>query len=135
MANTRENTAFEFRSALRNLLFALPAIVLFLLKKQYAGPFQELIHSYAGNVTVSFALYFVFLKLCMMSPRFGRFVAATVVLVCVESFELFDGFGFMSNTYDPFDLLANAIGVGFALSLDTTLSRNRSQKPEPGAER
>lgn len=123
MANTRERTAFEFRSTVRNLLFALAAVVLFLLKKQYAGPFEELIHSYAGNVTVSFALYFVFLRLCMMSPRFGGLISAAVVLVCVESFELFDGFGVMSNTYDSFDVLANAIGVGIALSLDTTLSR------------
>jgi hypothetical protein len=63
----------------------------------------------------------------MMSPRFGRFIAAALVLACVESFELFDGFGFMTNSYDSFDLLANAIGVGFALGLDTMLSKNPSQ--------
>jgi glycopeptide antibiotics resistance protein len=104
------------------------------MKRQYAGPFQELVQSYAGNVTVSFALYFVFLRMCMMLPRFGRLIAAALVLVCVESFELLDGFGFMSNTYDSFDLLANAIGVGFALSLDVMMSRNRSQIPEAKAD-
>ncbi len=127
MAEIQENTTFEFRSVARNLLFVALAVVLFLMKRQYAGPFQELIHSYAGNVTVSFALYFAFLRLCMMSPRFGRFIAAALVLACVESFELFDGFGFMTNSYDSFDLLANAIGVGFALGLDTMLSKNPSQ--------
>ncbi len=109
------------------MLFVLPAIALLLLKPQYTGPFRELVYSYAGNVTVSFALYFVVLKLCMSSPRFGRVIAAAVVLVCVESFELFDGFGIMSNTYDAFDLLANVVGVGLALSLDTMLGRKRQR--------
>ena len=130
MANIQGNTAFEVRSVVRNLRFVVLAVVLFLLKRQYSGPSRELIHSYAGNVTVSFALYFVFLKLCMMSPRFGRLIAAAVVLACVESFEVFNGFGFMANTYDPFDLLANAIGVGCALGLDTILRKNRSRHSE-----
>lgn len=116
---------FDSRSVARNLLFVFLAIALFLLKGRYSGPFQELIYSYAGNVTVSFALYFVFLKLCLMSPGYGRLIAAASVLACVESFELFNGFGFMANTYDPFDLLANAIGVGCALSLDILLGKNR----------
>ena len=134
MTDIQENKILEFRSVARNLLFVAVAIVLFLMKRQYAGPFQELVQSYAGNVTVSFALYFVFLRMCMMLPRFGRLIAAALVLVCVESFELLDGFGFMSNTYDSFDLLANAIGVGFALSLDVMMSRNRSQIPEAKAD-
>ena len=119
--------AFDSRSELRNVLFVLPAIGLLLVKHQYTGPFQELIYSYAGNVTVSFALYFVVLKLCMSSPQFGRVIAVAVVLVCVESFELFDGFRVMSNSYDAFDLLANAVGVGLALSLDTILGRKRQK--------
>jgi glucan phosphoethanolaminetransferase (alkaline phosphatase superfamily) len=121
---------WESRSAVRNVLFVAIAIVLFLLKGQYSGPYRELVHSYGGNVTVSFALYFVFLKLCMMSPRFGRLIAAVAVLACVESFEVMDGFGFMANVYDPFDLLANAIGVGCALGLDTILQKSRSRDSE-----
>lgn len=50
-----------------------------------------------------------------------------LALTCVESFEAFDGFGLMANTYDPIDLLANAIGVGCALGLDTTMSHERSR--------
>jgi len=134
MANSKRHNAFDSRSALRNVLFVPPAIALFLLKRQYTGPFQELILSYAGNVTVSFALYFIVLKLCMSLPQFGRAIAAAVVLVCVESFELFDGFRIMSNTYDAFDLLANVIGVGLAVSLDTMLSRNRQKDLENHAE-
>jgi hypothetical protein len=134
MTDIQENKILEFRAVARNLLFVAVAIILFLMKRQYAGPFQELVQSYAGNVTASFALYFVFLRMCMMVPRFGRLIAATLVLVCVESFELLDGFGFMSNTYDAFDLLANAIGVGLALSLDARLSKNRSQIPKTKAD-
>jgi hypothetical protein len=134
MTDIQENNILEFRSVARNLLFVAVAIVLFLMKKQYAGPAQELVQSYAGNVTVSFALYFVVLRMCLMLPRFGRLSAAALVLVCVESFELLDGFGFMSNTYDPFDLLANAIGVGLALGLDAALSKTRSQTPKTMAD-
>ncbi|HAP34837.1 MAG TPA: hypothetical protein DCQ28_02430 [Bacteroidetes bacterium] len=125
MIKTPKHIAFKLRPEVRNLLLGLPAFVLFMFKKQYAGPFQDLIYSYAGNVTVSFFLYFVCLKLCLTLPRFGRFIAAALVLVCVESFELFDGFGFMTNTYDSFDLIANVIGVSLALSLDVILSKKR----------
>lgn len=100
----------------------MTAIGLFLLKQRYAGPFQPLIYSYAGNFLVSFALYFNFLFL-QIPPRFRRTAAALLTLVCVESFELFDGFGLMANIYDPLDLLANAIGVGCACGCDYTLSR------------
>lgn len=123
MTDSFRQKAFDSRSELRNVLFILPAIALFLSKREYTGPFQELIHSYGGNVTVSFALYFVVLKLCLSSPRYGRVIAAAAVLVCVETFELFDGYGFMANTYDAFDLLANVLGAGLALSIDTILAR------------
>jgi len=43
----------------RNVLFVLVGIAGLLLKRHYAGPFQELVYSYAGNFCVSFAVYFV----------------------------------------------------------------------------
>jgi short subunit fatty acids transporter len=109
----------------RNFCFILLAIGLFMLKRHYSGPFQTSIHSYAGNICVSFALYFNFLNL-YVPHRLNRLLAASLALACVESFELFDGFGLMANTYDHFDLLANAIGVGFAYSLDKILCYRRS---------
>jgi hypothetical protein len=45
-------------------------------------------------------------------------LAAGTALAAVEAFEVFNGFGFMSNVYDPFDLLASAAGIGMALALD-----------------
>ncbi len=130
MANTQDNATFEYRLAVRNILLVLFAVALFLMKREYSGPFEEMIHSYGGNVTVSFALYFVFLKLCMKSPQFGRLITAATVLACVETFEVFDGFGFMANTYDPFDLLANAVGVGIALGIELLLNKNNSHHSE-----
>jgi len=133
MPITPKNPTQELRAVARNLGFVAVAIVLFLMKKQYAGPFEELVVAYGGNVTVSFALYFVFLRMCMMSPRFGGLIAAVLVLVCVQSFELLDGFGFMANSYDAFDLLANAIGVGLAFGIDTVLVR-KEKHPEANVE-
>ena len=39
----------------------------------------------------------------------------------VELFEAFDGFGMMVNTHDPFDFIANALGVALALVVDGAL--------------
>lgn len=112
---------------IRNLILIFIATGLFLLKRQYSGPLEELIHSYAGNTSVSFALYFMFLNLCLRLPQSGRLISAVLSLVCVESFEICNGFGIMTNTYDSFDLLAKIIGVCCALGLDRILSRNGSR--------
>jgi hypothetical protein len=37
-------------------------------------------------------------------------------------FEYTDGFGFMSNTYDPWDYAANAAGVGVAIGVEAIVS-------------
>jgi hypothetical protein len=54
--------------------------------------------------------------------------AAGLALTVVELFEAFDGFGVMTNMYDPFDFFANALGVGLAVVVDTTL-RFRTRAP------
>jgi hypothetical protein len=134
MANAQVHTMPDARTKIRNVLFVLVAVGLFLLKRLYTGPFQELVLSYAGNITASFALYYVFLNLRFAFPllhapvRAWRFVAALPVLMCVESFEAFDGFGVMANSYDPMDLLANALGVGCALGLDAITSHERRSR-------
>ena len=53
-------------------------------------------------------------------PRLYAFIGA---LLAVESFELLNGFGVMTNVYDPWDLLANAMGVGLALVVDLLMDR------------
>jgi hypothetical protein len=55
-----------------------------------------------------------------LGARLGAAGTALAALLAVEAFEITDGFGVMSNTYDPLDLLANALGVAAAWGLDST---------------
>jgi hypothetical protein len=54
-----------------------------------------------------------------MRPAF----CAIIALLIVELFEATDGFGVMTNTYDRFDFLANALGVALGVAVDLTASR------------
>ncbi|MDH3399998.1 MAG: hypothetical protein OEM03_03435 [Chromatiales bacterium] len=101
----------------RNVFFALLGAAGLVFKPLYAGPFQEFVLSYGGNFSVSFALYFAAIN-ASVNTAYPRFLAALLVLVAVQAFELLDGFGVMANVYDPLDLLANFAGVGFAVLVD-----------------
>lgn len=87
------------------------------LKRHYAGPFQDAVLSYGGNVAASFAVYFILAHL-FTAMRFGALLTAGLALLVVEVFEATDGFGVMSNVYDPTDFAANVVGVGLALVTD-----------------
>jgi len=115
---------FDSRSKVRNLLFILLSVVLFLFKGRYSGPLDEIVHAYAGNFLISFAVYFNFMNL-EYPQRFRRVLAAAGALAVVELFEAFDGFGIMSNTYDPIDFLANAVGIAMAFLIDSKLGGRR----------
>jgi hypothetical protein len=101
----------------RNLVFILVGMAFFLLKRRYEGPLDTIVHSYLGNLSVSFAVYFVFANL-QLPRKVRRLVPAAAALVVVELFEALDGFGLMSNTYDPIDFVVNATGIALALWLD-----------------
>jgi hypothetical protein len=105
---------------LRNVLCVLIGVAALVLKKYYAGPGQQPVQDYGGNIGVSFAVYFLFLQLSIPAA-FKKPVAAGIALAVVELFEASDGFGVMTNTYDPFDFVANAVGVALALSVDSIL--------------
>jgi hypothetical protein len=107
----------------RNVLFVLAAIVVFLMKAHYHGPLSRIFHDYGGNFVVSFAVYFI-VAIALIDRPYGRSIAALATLLVVESFELADGYGIMSNVFDPLDLLANAAGIGLALAVDW-LARRR----------
>jgi hypothetical protein len=81
----------------------------------------ELAYSYFGNFTVSFAVYF--LVSFAARQQLSRLAIALIALLAVDTFELTDGFGVMTNVYDPFDLLANAFGVLLAYSVDLVSMR------------
>ncbi len=104
----------------RNVLCVLVGVAALILKKHYVGPGEQLMHNYGGNIAASFAVYFVLLQL-PIPALFKKPVAAGLALAVVELFEALDGFGVMTNTYDPFDYIANALGVAFALTVDGTL--------------
>jgi hypothetical protein len=128
MDTNSQNIRFDFKTLIRNLFFVFLGAGLFLLRRHYSGPLEDIVHSYAGNFFVSFALYFVFINpLVQVQLRAKRILAALLTLAVVESFEAFNGFGFMVNTYDPVDFIANAFGAGLALGLDTMLTMKGSR--------
>ncbi len=94
----------------------------FVLKRAYHGPWAALVRDYGGNLTVSFAVYFV-AAIAAASVRLPKAAAAVGALLIVESFELTSGFGIMANVYDPMDLVVNAVGVGVGMLVDHGLSR------------
>ena len=121
----------DIREKTRNVFFVLLGVAVLLSKRSYVGPLQEIVYAYAGNLSISFALYFVFSKL-QVPLRFKRFVAASLALMAVELFEAFDGFGITANTYDPIDFLANAVGIAVAFGLDTLLGARRKHNVRTG---
>jgi len=101
----------------RSVAFVLLGVAALMSKSAYHGPLADVVHAQGGNVAVSFAVYFL-AAVAAARLRAGKLVAAVSALVAVESFEVTNGFGVMSNVYDPVDLLANAVGVGVALAVD-----------------
>ena len=101
----------------RNVAFALLGAAALVLKHSYAGVGQEVIHAYAGNSVVSFSLYFALLGAVLRFP-YPRLIDAVVVFLVVTAFEVTNGFGVMANVYDPFDIAANAAGIGLAVLVD-----------------
>ena len=118
------------RTRARDLLLALSGALALVAKSRLAEFGGEVVQSYGGNFAASFAVFFV-LKLPGIPGRFRPAVAAALALLATELFEVTNGFGVMSNTYDPGDYIANAVGVGLAVVVDGTIvmvSRNRPRK-------
>jgi hypothetical protein len=117
----------------RNVLFILLGVAALVLKRHYSGPFVGIVHSYGGNIAASFAVYFV-VRILTSGWRYGRLVTAGITLLIVELFEAADGFGVMTNVYDPVDFAANAVGVVLALALDTLAAPRRRNEPDCGSQ-
>jgi len=111
----------------RNVFFVLLGVTALVLKKHYSGPFVETVYSYGGNVSASFAVYFI-IGISSFGRRFGKLVTAGFALLIVELFEATNGFGVMTNMYDRFDFVANAVGVGLALAIDIVTSRINTRR-------
>lgn len=117
----------------RDVICILAGVAGLVLVSRYAGPGEILVHSYGGNVSVSFAVYFLARRVTHGS-RWPVLLAVALALGAVELFELMDGFGIMSNTYDPLDLLANAIGIGAGAVLDRILAARGRGRVEQAKE-
>ena len=105
-----------------SVVMVLIGVVGLVTKRHWGGPAGDLVWAYWGNVTASFSVFFV----VGLIPRFrkvGGILVAAIALIIVESFELTNGFGVMSNVYDPVDLIANVVGVGLAFLADFLLTR------------
>ena len=123
------------RAKTRNVFFALLGAAGLVLKGHYSGPYQQAVHSYGGNIAASFAVYYV-VALLPLPPRFGKLLTAGLALAVVELFEASNGFGVMTNVYDPVDFAANAVGIALALAADimtSGISRRRSHHGEQTA--
>ena len=92
-----------------------------LLKSWLRPSLSSFAYSYLGNFSVSFAVYF--LVGFSAAPRLKRAWIALIALLIVEAFELTDGFGVMTNVYDPYDYLANAVGIALAVVVDVVMDR------------
>jgi len=110
----------------RNVLFVLLGISVLLLKQVYNGPGLEIVKSYSGNLSISFAVYFL---ICFSSDHWkqNKLITAIISLTIVELFEITNGFGIMKNVFDIFDLFVNLIGVISALVLDKLLTVKNSK--------
>ncbi len=106
---------------IRSLVMVLAGVFGLLLKGWLRDSLSSFIYSYLGNVTVSFAVYF--LVGFSAAPRRKRAWIAVIALLIVEVFELTNGFGVMSNVYDPYDYLANAVGIALAVGVDVVMDR------------
>jgi hypothetical protein len=120
------------RAQTRNVFFVLLGVAGLVLKGHYSGPNREAVHSYGGNIAASFAVYYV-VALLPLAFRFRKLLIAGLALAVVELFEALNGFGVMTNVYDPVDFAANAVGIALALAMDCAtdgISRRRSHQAE-----
>jgi hypothetical protein len=104
---------------INRILLILLGVLGLVLKKHYNGPYLEFVNSYLGNVSISFAVYFL-IGIVASEQKLNKLTTAVASLTIVELFEVTNGFGVMTNVFDSFDLIANLVGVGLAFALDSS---------------
>jgi hypothetical protein len=107
---------------IRNTIFVLLGTAGLVLKSWFSDCLPDFVLNYAGNLCVSFAVYFI-VKLSSTKMGFNRVIIAITALLIVELFEATNGFGVMSNTYDRLDFIANALGITLAIVVDISTER------------
>jgi hypothetical protein len=104
------------RLHIRNVAMVLVGVAALLGKSWFRGSIGGLANAYLGNLSASFAVFCV--VAIAAAPRLHRAWIAAIALVIVEAFEWTNGFGVMTNVYDPFDYPANGLGVALAVCVD-----------------
>jgi hypothetical protein len=104
---------------INRILLILLGVLGLVLKKHYTGPYLEFVDSYLGNVSVSFAVYFL-VGIIAIKWKLNKLTTAVISLTIVELFELTNGFGVMTNGFDQFDLITNLVGVSLAFAVDSS---------------
>ena len=135
MLNGQRHQIPTMRTTARNVFFVLVGATGLVLKRHYSGPHREAVHSYGGNIAVSFAVYYwanLVVTLLPFPPSFRKVLTAGLALAVVELFEALNGFGVMTNVYDQFDFAANAAGIALALAVDTVTSGVSRPPSDPG---
>jgi hypothetical protein len=114
------------KEKVRNILFILLGVIILVLQQNYSGRYVEIVKSYAGNLSVSFAIYFL-ISIVADKWKNNKLITAGISLIIVTSFEVTNGFGVMENVFDPIDLFVNLIGIILALLLDHLLQISNSK--------
>jgi hypothetical protein len=115
------------RSRLYDISLVLLGVVALVTKRHINF---GIVQSYGGNIAASFSTFFR-LKFPFIPSKFQAATAAALALLGTELFEAANGFGFMSNTYDPADYLANATGVALAATVNTALQLASRPRKRP----
>ena len=127
MAAEKRGAGVAGRNVAYPVVMVLIGVVGLVTKRNWGGESGDLVWSYWGNITASFSVFFV-VGLVPHFKKLGRLATAAIALTVVELFELTDGFGIMSNVYDPVDLVANAVGIGIAFAADVALTSVRARR-------
>ena len=101
----------------RNLVLIGISVVAILFVSLYSGTFSHFVQSYGANVSFGFGMYFLlqFFKI----PGIERIPTnAVYTLVFTGAQELAQFVGLNPGVFDPWDFLANAVGIGFAVVVD-----------------
>lgn len=105
-----------------------------LLKYHFNSVFPLLAQTHLGNVSASFAVFFILAASAPPTlPRPATAIIAAIALAVVQAFELTNGFGIMTNVYDPVDLVANTIGVALAFGADSLLAQGLLSRRQSSA--
>ena len=116
-----------YRNVPYSVVMVLIGVVGLVTKRHWGGSAGEIIWAYWGNVTASFSVFFI-VGLIPQFRKVGGFLVAVIALIVVELFELTNGFGVMTNVYDPVDLIANVVGVGLDFLADFLLKRAMAKR-------